>query len=39
MMAEAALMLCSTEPPLLTGRVAYSQPLLAEVRRRPPARS
>jgi NAD(P)-dependent dehydrogenase (short-subunit alcohol dehydrogenase family) len=29
-MAEAALMLCSAEPSTLTGRVAYSQDLLAE---------
>jgi citronellol/citronellal dehydrogenase len=37
-MAEAALALCSCEP-RLTGRVAYSQPLLAELQRqpRPPA--
>lgn len=33
-MAEAALMLCSG-PESLTGRVAYSQPLLAEMQRRP----
>jgi citronellol/citronellal dehydrogenase len=33
-MAEAALALCSCEP-RLTGRIAYSQPLLAELRRRP----
>jgi citronellol/citronellal dehydrogenase len=31
-MAEAALMLCSAEPRTLTGRVAYSQDLLAELR-------
>jgi hypothetical protein len=29
-MAEAALMLCSAEPRTLTGRIAYSQDLLAE---------
>jgi NAD(P)-dependent dehydrogenase (short-subunit alcohol dehydrogenase family) len=29
-MAEAALLLCSGEPKLLTGRIAYSQQLLAE---------
>jgi citronellol/citronellal dehydrogenase len=34
-MAEAALVLCSSSPRQLTGRVAYSQPLLAELRRRP----
>jgi len=34
-MAEAALLLCSTPPKQLTGRVAYSQPLLAEFQRRP----
>src|ERR1700744_4152287 len=31
-MAEAALLLCSAEPRALTGRVAYSQDLLAELR-------
>jgi NAD(P)-dependent dehydrogenase (short-subunit alcohol dehydrogenase family) len=31
-MAEAALLLCSAEPRTLTGRVAYSQDLLAELR-------
>ena len=36
-MAEAALALCSGDPKTLTGRVAYSQPLLAELGRRPPA--
>ena len=36
MMAEAALALCSGDPRRLTGRVAYSQPLLAELQRRPP---
>jgi citronellol/citronellal dehydrogenase len=35
MMAEAALALCSG-PPELTGNVAYSQPLLAQLQRRPP---
>jgi len=35
-MAEAALALCSG-PPTLTGRVAYSQPILAELQRRLPA--
>ena len=35
-MAEAALALCSGDPATLTGRVAYSQPLLAELQRRPP---
>jgi citronellol/citronellal dehydrogenase len=30
-MAEAALQLCSGDPTRLTGRVAYSQPLLAEL--------
>jgi NAD(P)-dependent dehydrogenase (short-subunit alcohol dehydrogenase family) len=34
-MAEAALALCSG-PPELTGRIAYSQPLLAELGLRPP---
>jgi citronellol/citronellal dehydrogenase len=38
LMAEAALALCSGDPKRLTGRVAYSQPLLAELQRRPPAR-
>ena len=32
-MAEAALMLCSAEPKALTGRVTYSQQLLAELTR------
>jgi citronellol/citronellal dehydrogenase len=36
-MAEAALALCSGDPRTLTGRVAYSQPLLAELQRRPAA--
>jgi len=31
-MAEAALLLCSAEPRVLTGRVAYSQDLLSELR-------
>ena len=31
-MAEAALLLCSAEPKGLTGRVVYSQELLAELR-------
>ena len=35
LMAEAALALCSQPPKQLTGRVAYSQPLLAELQRRP----
>ena len=30
-MAEAALLLCSAEPKTLTGRIAYSQDLLAEL--------
>jgi NAD(P)-dependent dehydrogenase (short-subunit alcohol dehydrogenase family) len=34
-MAEAALALCSVPPPKLTGRVAYSQPLLAELQLHP----
>ncbi len=33
--AEAALLLCSGDPAVLTGRVAYSQPFLAEMQRRP----
>jgi NAD(P)-dependent dehydrogenase (short-subunit alcohol dehydrogenase family) len=37
-MTEAALALCSGDPTRLTGRVAYSQPLLAELQRRPPVR-
>jgi len=32
-MAEAALMLCSAEPKVLTGRVTYSQELLSEMAR------
>ena len=35
LMAEAALLLCTGDPSRLTGRVAYSQPLLAELQRRP----
>lgn len=35
MMAEAALLLCSSDPRRLSGRIAYSQPLLAEFQRRP----
>jgi hypothetical protein len=31
-MAEAALLLCSGDPQTLTGRVTYSQDLLAELR-------
>lgn len=37
LISEAALLLCSGEPSKLTGRIAYSQPLLAEKQRRPPA--
>ncbi len=33
--AEAALLLCSSSPKQLTGRVAYSQPLLNEFKLRP----
>jgi NAD(P)-dependent dehydrogenase (short-subunit alcohol dehydrogenase family) len=36
--AEAALLLCSGDPAQLTGRVAYSQPLLGEFQRRPVVR-
>ena len=32
-MAEAALMLCSADPKTLTGRITYSQDLLAELTR------
>ena len=32
-MAEAALLLCSAEPRTLTGRITYSQELLAELPR------
>ena len=35
LIAEAALVLCTGDPRALTGRVAYSQPLLAEMQRRP----
>ena len=38
-MAEAALALCSAPPTHLTGRVAYSQPLLAELQRQPQPRA
>jgi citronellol/citronellal dehydrogenase len=38
LMAEAALALCCGDPAKLTGRVAYSQPLLAELQRRPKRR-
>jgi NAD(P)-dependent dehydrogenase (short-subunit alcohol dehydrogenase family) len=34
-MAEAALVLCSSPPKQLTGRVAYSQPFLAGLKLRP----
>jgi NAD(P)-dependent dehydrogenase (short-subunit alcohol dehydrogenase family) len=37
-MTEAALALCSCDPAKLTGRVSYSQPLLAQLQRRPPPR-
>lgn len=37
MMAEAALALCSVPPKQLTGRIAFSQPLLAELQRQPGA--
>ena len=37
-MAEAALMLCSAEPKALTGRITYSQDLLAELGVTAPAR-
>ena len=30
-MAEAALALCSGDPAVLTGRITYAQPLLAEL--------
>jgi NAD(P)-dependent dehydrogenase (short-subunit alcohol dehydrogenase family) len=36
-MAEAALVLCGAPPQQLTGRVVYSQQLLAEFERRPPS--
>ena len=38
LIAQAALALCTGDPAKLTGRVAYSQPLLAELQRRPPLR-
>jgi NAD(P)-dependent dehydrogenase (short-subunit alcohol dehydrogenase family) len=38
LMAEAALALCCCDPSRVTGRVAYSQPLLAQLQRRPPVR-
>src|SRR6202012_3538842 len=38
-MAEAALMLCSAEPRTLTGRITYSQDLLAELNVAIPAQS
>lgn len=34
-MVEAALALCTGDPSALTGRIAYSRPLLAELGRRP----
>ena len=37
-MAEAALLLCSAEPKALTGRITYSQDLLAELGVSVPAR-
>jgi citronellol/citronellal dehydrogenase len=36
--AEAALALCTGDPSRLTGRIAYSQPLLAELQLRPKPR-
>ena len=36
--AEAALTLCTGDPSRHTGRIAYSQPLLAELQLRPKAR-
>jgi citronellol/citronellal dehydrogenase len=33
--AEAALILCSGDPAVMTGRIAFSQPFLAEQQRRP----
>jgi len=36
--AEAAVALCSHQPNRLTGTVAYSRPLLAELQLRPKAR-
>jgi citronellol/citronellal dehydrogenase len=38
LMAEAALCLCTGDPQRLTGRIAYSQPLLDELQRRPSRR-
>ena len=38
LISEAALALCSCDPKRLTGRIAYSQPLLAELQRRPALR-
>ena len=35
LMAEAALALCTAPPKQLTGRIAFSQPLLAELQRSP----
>lgn len=35
LMAESALALCSGDPTKMTGRIAFSQPLLAELQRRP----
>ena len=37
-MAEAALLLCAGDPKALTGRIAYSQQLIAELGARPTAR-
>jgi NAD(P)-dependent dehydrogenase (short-subunit alcohol dehydrogenase family) len=39
LMTESALVLCSCDPTTITGRVAYSQPFLAEQQRRPPRRA
>jgi hypothetical protein len=36
-MAEAALALCTADPAVLNGRVAYSRPLLDELGIAPPA--
>lgn len=36
--AEASLVLCSNPPRQLTGRIAYSQPFLAEMQTRPKLR-
>lgn len=38
LMTEAALVLCSCDPAKVTGRIAFSQPFLAEQQRRPPQR-